>query len=214
MKHQIFLGRVARVAGLLGVAAILAGCTVLQPVEDETRFYSLAPASDGGQLGAVAPADAPTIGVRIITVASHLRKAPIAVRVGEHEVRFEAEHRWAEHMGDSVARSVAGGVQRTAGSRIHVFVAPALRTAAPDVLVELDLIACEGRRGTESSALLVADWRVFKGPEQKPAASGRFRVEKPGWNGADFDQLAALLASSVDDLAQAVGGPAIEIAGE
>jgi uncharacterized lipoprotein YmbA len=213
MKFEISLGRIVLVAGLFGVAAILAGCTVLQPVEDQTRFYSLTRASEGGQLGAVAPADAPTIGVRVISVASHLRKTPIAVRVGEHEVRYEAEHRWAEQLGDSVVRSVAGGVQRTAGPRIHVFVAPALRTAAPDVLIELDLITCEGRRGTESSAQLAADWRVFKGREQKPAASGRFSVEKPGWNGTDFDQLAALLALAVDDLAQAVAGPAIEVAG-
>lgn len=202
------------VAGGLAAAVFLAGCTMLQPVEDGTRFYSLTSASDSGQFGAVAPADAPTIGVRLIFVASHLRKPPIAVRVGEHEVRFEPEHRWAEHLGDSVVRSIAGGVQRTAGSRIHVFVAPALRTAAPDVLLELDLISCEGRRGAESTALLAADWRIFKGRDEKPAASGRFRVEKPGWDGKDFDQLATLLASAVDDLAQAVAGPAVKVAGE
>lgn len=190
------------------------GCTVLEPVVDATRFYSLTPASDGGQYAAVAPQEAPTIGVRVTSVASHLRRLPIAVREGEHEVRFEADHRWAERPEESVAQAVAGGIQRTAGSRIHVFVAPVLRTAAPDVLVEIDLLGCEGRRGGEGAALLVADWRVFKGRDPKPAASGRFRVEKSGWDGADFSRLAALLALSADDLAQAIAGPAIKVATE
>jgi len=214
MKLHICLGRLIAVAGLVAAAAVFAGCTVLEPVKDATRFYSLSPASDAGQLGAVAPADAPTIGVRLVSVASHLRRTPIAVRLGEHEVRFEPEHRWAENLGDSVVRAVAGGLQRAAGSRIHVFVAPPLRTAAPDVLVEIDLLACEGRVGDAPSALLVADWRVFKGREDEPAASGRFRVDKPGWDGADFGRLAALLALSVDDLAQALVGPSAGVAAE
>ncbi len=196
------------------LAAVLAGCTALAPLEDRTRFYTLTPAGDSGQLAAVVPPDSAFIGIRITSVASHLRGAPIAVRSGEHEVRYEDDHRWASRLDDAVGRALAAGVQRSAGSRITVGVAPALRSAVPDVLIEVDLLACEGRRGAEGSALLMADWRVYQAREDKPAASGRLRVEKPGWNGADFGQLAALLAAALDDLAQAVGGPAVGIANE
>jgi len=214
MNARPILRKMALPLAACAALVLVPGCTVLDPVADTTRFYSITPASGAGQLAAVAPQDAPTIGVRIASVAHHLRKPSIAVREGEHEVRFEPAHRWAERPEESVARAVAAGIQRTAGSRIHVFVAPVLRTAPPDVLVELDLLACEGRRGGEPSALLIADWRVFDGGGEKPAASGRFRVDKPGWDGADFARLAALLAVSVDDLAQAVAGPAIGIATE
>lgn len=207
--HSVLLSSVA-----LATLALGTGCTVLEPVADPTRFYSITPASDGGQFAAVAPQGAPTIGVRLSAVADHLRRTTIAVREGAHEVRFEPDHRWAERPEEAVARALAGGLQVQAGPRIHVFTAPALRTEAPDVLVEVDLLACEGRRGPEASALLVADWRVFKARDDRPAASGRFRVERPGWDGADFNQLAALLAAAVDDLAQAVGGPALKVAGE
>lgn len=207
------LGRAGLVAAAL-LAAALAGCTALAPVEDHTRFYTLTPAGDAGQLAAVVPPDAAFIGIRITSVASHLRGAPIAVRLGEHEVRYEDDHRWASRLDDAVGRAIAAGVQRAAGSRINVAVAPALRSAIPDVLIEVDLLACEGRRGAEGSALLMADWRVYQARDDKPAASGRLRVEKPGWNGADFGQLAALLAAALDDLAQAVGGPAVRIANE
>lgn len=200
---------------LVALAAVLAGCATFAPVEDHTRFYTLTPADAGGQLGAVAPLDAPLIGVRVTSVATHLRPASIVVREGEHEIGYADMHRWAGRLDDAVGRALAAGVQRLAGSRVHVAVSPPLRSADPDILVEIDLLACEGRRAADGgTALLVADWRVFHRQEEKPAASGRFRVEKTGWDGADFGQLAGLLAAAVDDLAQAVGGPAVSIAAE
>ena len=214
MTPKLHLVRRAVLGPVLAAAGLLAGCSMLAPVEDHARFYTLAAAGDGGQLAAVAPVDAPWIGVRITSLATHLRPSAIAVRTGEHEVRYEDLHRWASRLDDAAARVLAADVQRAAGSRISVAVASPLRSVAPDVMIEVDLLACEGRRGAEPSALLLADWRVFKGDEGKPAASGRFRVEKPGWDGADYDRLAALLAAALDDLAVAVGGPAIRIATE
>ena len=200
---------------ILAATVMLAGCTALDPVEDHTRFYTLARAGDSGQMAAVAPVDAPVIGLVVTQVASHLRSSAIVVRSGEHEIRYEEAHRWASRLDEGVARGLVVGVQREAGSRISVSVAAPLRMVRPDVLIEIDLLACEGRRaGAESAALLVADWRIFHGREEKPAASGRFRVDKAGWNGADYGQLAAMRAASVEELAQAVGGPAVRIAGE
>ena len=200
---------------VLALTALLAGCTTFAPVEDQTRFYTLTPADGGGQLAAVAPHDAPLIGVRVTSVATHLRPAAIVVRRGEHEIGYADMHRWAGRLDDAARRALAAGVQRLAGSRLSVAVSPPLRSADPDILIEIDLLACEGRRAgpAEGAALLVADWRVFQRDDDKPAASGRFRVEKPGWDGADFGQLAGLLATAVDDLGQAVGGPATSLAG-
>lgn len=193
---------------------LLTGCTALDPVTDTTRFYTLSSAADFGRLAAVAPAEAPVIGVRVTEVASHLRPSAIAVRRGDHELDYAEQHRWASRLDDAVAGAVAAGIQRAAGSRISVTVTRPARSVVPDVLVEIDLVACEGIRSPGAAALLVADWRVFSGRGDKPAANGRFRVDKPGWNGSDFGQLAALLAGATDDLAQAVAGPAVKIAGE
>jgi len=203
---------VSRATLLLLAVLMAAGCSVLEPVVDRRRFYSLAGASGLAQFAAVAPAEAPTIGVRLTSAASHLRQEAIAVRTGEHEVRFEAEHRWTEPPSEAFVRCLAGAMQRAAGSRLPVRVAPPLRSPSPAVLVEIDLLACEGRRGAENAALLVADWRIFKGREENPAASGRFRVERDGWDGADFAQLTGLLSAAVEDLGGALGGPAITIA--
>lgn len=199
---------------LLGVAGCLAGCTVLEPTPDRTRFYTLSPGGSDARHAAVAPAGAPSIGVRVTSVAGHLRRSAIAVRTGEHELRYAEEHRWADRLDEAAARALAAGIQREAGSRISVAVTPALRSPVPDVLVEIDLLACEGRLGAGPSALLVADWRIYQGRAEKPAASGRFGVERPGWDGADHGRLAALLAAALDDLARAIGGPALRIASE
>jgi uncharacterized lipoprotein YmbA len=205
MKFITDIGRVVPPTLAAGcLLTLLAGCGTFQPVQDVTRFYTLGGATASERIGAVPAPNAPLVGVRIVQTASHLRRPGMVVRVSEHELRYAAGHRWAERLDDAVARDLAAGVQRQVGSRVAVAVAPALRAPVPDVLVEVELLQCEGRAGANGAAVFAADWRIVGGKPGKPLSAGRFQVEKAGWNGTDYDQLAALLSAALDDFAAAL----------
>jgi uncharacterized lipoprotein YmbA len=194
-------------------AIFLSGCPSFEPVADSTRYYTLTTVDESGLPGAVPAADAPLVGVRVTQLAAHLKRPAMTVRLSEHELEFAEEHRWAERLDDAAGRMLAIGIQRQVGSRMAVAATSAARAATCGQVVEIDLLACEGRAGSDGSAVLVADWRVVRGADRSVLSSGRFRSEKPGWDGKDYAQLAELLRGAVDELAEMLAKQVMAAAG-
>jgi uncharacterized lipoprotein YmbA len=200
-RGGVRLARLLRPALAACAALLCAGCPSFEPMADDTRYYTLAAAGEAGGPGAVPAAGAARVGVRVVNMAEHLQRAAMAVRVADHELAFADGHRWAEALGDAVARIVASGLQQGLGSRIDVSVTTATRASSCGRVVEIGLVACEGRREPSGAAVLVADWRVLRGADRAVLSSGRFRSERPGWDGRDFGRLAGLLRDAVDEMA-------------
>lgn len=197
--------RRGRIAALVLLAAMfLAGCPTFDPVRDDVRFYTLdVPAAAQPPPPASAPATK-TVGVRVTALASYLRQPGIVTRVSEHEVRYASDHRWAGRLDAALERALAAVLSRELAPDIRVLVAPPLREPLPAVLLEIDLEVCEGRVA-EGAAVVQLNWRILSGDAGAISASGTSDATKSGWNGTDFDQLAALLGAGVDELGVALG---------
>jgi uncharacterized lipoprotein YmbA len=94
---------------LLLIGIIAAGCSVLAPQEDRTRFFVLTPTA-GSTL--VASAAAPggnraiTVGLGPITIPRYLDRPEIVTRLNDTEFSISDTDRWAEPLGANVASVV------------------------------------------------------------------------------------------------------------
>src|SRR5207253_2828062 len=85
----------------MGACAILAaGCSVLSPQPDRSRFYILTPVANSGVVAAT-PASTSTdsqltIGVGPVDFPDYLRRLPVVTRVAPNRIELSDEKRWAE----------------------------------------------------------------------------------------------------------------------
>ena len=116
----------AALAGLL----LAAGCTLLAPATDLSRFYVLAPTAEP------AAASDLSLGVGPIQLAAYLSAPEIQVRASATEVRHSAIERWAEPLEDGITRVLALDLGAALGTR-EVVLFPWYADQQPDVQVRL-----------------------------------------------------------------------------
>jgi uncharacterized lipoprotein YmbA len=186
------------------LTGLVTGCVNLAPQGDPTRFYVLEAVTPDA-----APADAGcsrTILIGPVRLAGHLEQPAVVERVGEHEVRYLAWHRWAEPLTQAVPRTL---VRRLAGELPEACVAGFQRvTPGPDtVQVEIEIDRLELTAGNQ--AVLAASWRIFK-----PGASGLAQRNAATFT-ASFDPGAnrvatgvAALSTQMDQLVKALAAEA------
>jgi uncharacterized lipoprotein YmbA len=187
------------------VAMLFAGCTALKPVPETTRYYTLVPPAQNIEMpAATSEKNARRVGVRVTAQTDYLRRPPMAVRVGSNELRFAEGHRWGERVDEGAERALALALQTRVN---HAVFFPMSHGAASGITTMVDVVvaACEG---TKDGAAFECYWRVHVDAELAPAASGHFHKTRPGWDGADYAQLAAMLGGMVDELASEIA-PAI-----
>jgi uncharacterized lipoprotein YmbA len=87
-------------AGLL--LACLAGCSLPLPQaqSDPTRFYVLSTSAAGG----AAAANAPSIHLRPVELASYIKSKPMILRRGDNEIEFREYARWGEPLELGIGR--------------------------------------------------------------------------------------------------------------
>ena len=108
-------------------AVAVAGCTVLAPQSDRSRFYILAPASageiSGSGVSAVSTSDQGlSIGVGPIYTPEYLQHRELAERIGPTRIEYSDLDRWAEPPNESLPRVLAENLSRDLGSdRVVVF---------------------------------------------------------------------------------------------
>jgi uncharacterized lipoprotein YmbA len=209
---RAFVVSAAGLAALLGLG--LAGCFSLEPTSDNVRYYTLGTLDGGDRPASIPAAEAPRVGVVVTGIAPHLKRSPIAVRTGPHEIRFVETHRWADHLDVAIGHELAAGLQHRLGSRVAVASVGAVEAASLDIVVQVDLLACEGSTTTATgatgagAAVFSADWRVLsgRGAGRRTVAAGRFFRETPGWDGADHGRLAAMLRAAIDEMSDSLAG--------
>jgi uncharacterized lipoprotein YmbA len=97
---------------LAALAALAAGCTILAPAPDPSRFFVLAalagPSSGASQLA---------LGVGPVRLAAYLAVPEIQVRASATEVRRGSVDRWAEPLEEGIARVLAQDLSARLGTR-------------------------------------------------------------------------------------------------
>ena len=188
---------------LLILALSLAGCSILAPQADPSRFFTLSAVADGDQ---AARADGMALGLGPIRVPGYLDRPELATRVASTELEFSPRDRWAEPLGSSIRRVIAQNLSATLGTEdISLFPWPV--GTRLDWAVAVDVLRFE--RTPDGQVEVAARWVVREGAggRIRAARESRYteRAESAGtpavveaWNKA--------VGSLSDDIAQAITG--------
>ncbi len=150
-----------RVAVALAGCLLAAGCSVLAPLPNRSRFFTLAPVPEAQARRADAPR--PEAGTRIlyglgpVTVAAFLDRNEVATRVSPTEVRYSPIDRWAEPLPAAITAVMLQNLSALLDTdRIVTY--PWVGTLAIDYQVEISVLRFE----TDDTGVsqLTARWAV------------------------------------------------------
>lgn len=184
----------------LVLAAALAGCGMLAPRPDHTRFYVLAAPSVPER-----PADERAAGVIVglgpVTLPSYLARPEVATRVGPNQITYSPVARWAEPLHSTVAHVLARTVEAELGAG-EVLPFPSFGAARLDYAVEVDVRRFESNG--DGAATLAAFWSIRDARSRTVLVT---RATSLTEHAASPDTAAAVAA-----LSQTLGGLGREIA--
>jgi uncharacterized lipoprotein YmbA len=197
-------GRLRRALGACGGAALVlllaaaAGCSLPQAQPDLTRYYVLTAAAPATAANA-APAEpvGPRVYLRAVTVPEYLRGKIMVVRLGQNEVRYVDDARWAEPLEPGLARVLREDL--TARRTVQVVLRA---TDEHDFDAVINVRHCEGVLPARTGQLEARIELSTTGVEPKHVAQEDFAVEVAGWDGRDYAQLAGKLSEAVGALAE------------
>ncbi len=181
---------------VLGMCVLAAGCSVLAPRPDRSRFYILTPAAGGSADPALAAAAGPstqlTLGVGPVSLPDYLRRLPVVTRVEPNRIEISEEKRWAEPLDKSFSRVLCENLATMLGTeRIERYPWP-LATKV-DYQVEVDVQRFETT--SDGQTQLVASWIIHDGRDGKILYASRTVESAPA--GADAASASAGLSADL-----------------
>jgi len=140
---------------------ILAGCTLLPPQPDRSRFFILTAASDGAQPIALSVADPNiAVGVGPVGLPGYLKRPELVTRVGSDQLQLSDEERWAEPLDSNFQRVLGQDLSQMLGTqRIVMF--PWYGRTRIDYQVEVQVHRFDA--GADGQSQLTARWIVLDG---------------------------------------------------
>ena len=172
------------------LAGLLSACVQLDPETDPTRYYLLtggtAPAgmekaSGGGETIAV-------VALQSSGFPEYARRSGLAVRHGDHEIRYAEWHQWAQAPEDDFLAAFAGALEaRVPGLRVVPWGTAIPSPEGPSATVlRLEIDRFEGHASGE--ARLSASWQWREPETAAPGPWRHFRTATP-WRGGDYSTL-------------------------
>jgi uncharacterized lipoprotein YmbA len=178
--------------------AVAAGCSLPQAQPDLTRYYVLtAVAPAAGATAAPAEPVGPRVYLRAVTVPEYLRGRIMVVRLGQNEVRYVDDARWAEPLEPGLARVLREDL--AARGTVQVVLRA---TDEHDYDAVISVRHCEGVLPARVGQLQARIEISTTGIEPKRVAQEDFAVEIAGWDGRDYAQLAGKLSEAANALAE------------
>ena len=164
------------------VLVVFSGCNVLpEPQKDSVRYFTLSAPS-----ATVPASDATT--VRPVQLAGHLRNRSMAVRVGENEIIYLDDTRWAESLGDAITQLLRSRLSATGGNHI----------------VTVQIQRCELARSENNAVQLAATYSIVSPGENPVPKRGIFTSSARSWDGKNPGALVGLLRDAVAELGDAI----------
>ena len=136
------------------LAVLVAGCALLEPRHDPSRFYTLSARQVDPALTREA---GPSVVVGPVTFPTYLDRNEVAVRVSPSELKYELTERWAEPLVQNFTRVLVEDLGTLLGSE-RVAALASSTAVPPDFWVEVVVVRFEA--GVDGSALLTARWAV------------------------------------------------------
>jgi uncharacterized lipoprotein YmbA len=188
----------------------LAGCSLLAPVRDDSRFYVLSQLPDTELGRASAPLATLAIGLGPIKFPGYLAHPQIVTRVDEHRVTFADDEYWAESLEINFTRVLARDLALLLGTdQVHVH--PWFRTRL-DYVVVLDVQRFE--RDPIGAGELAARFTIRSGATGEILAARDVRTKEAATandteaSTAALSRALAALAAEMADTMRALHGRA------
>ena len=164
----------------LGACAIAAGCSVLSPQPDRSRFFILTPVSDSAGMAARPASTSPdsqlTIGVGPVDFPDYLRRLPVVTRVAPNRIDLSDEKRWAEPLDKNFVRVLSENLATLLNTQRIEKYPWALRTKV-DYQIEVDVQRFETT--SEGQTQLIASWIIRDGQTAKFSTHHKLPLERP-----------------------------------
>jgi len=138
------------------------GCSVLNPLPDRSRFFTLTPvsASSGGRGASDAPSPAspaPTFGLGPVKLPAYLDRNELAMRVSPTEITYSTTDRWAEPLEGSFPAVLLQNLSVLLDTERIV---PYPWTGAEQVDYQVEIEVLQFDNDTTGNTRLLARWRV------------------------------------------------------
>jgi uncharacterized lipoprotein YmbA len=192
-----------RLTALVLVVALAAGCSILAPVPDPSRFYTLAALPDEGQ-GALVAAGSGTItyGLGPISLPLYLGRNEVATRVSPNQITYSDVDRWADPLEGNVKRVLLQNLSGLLGTaRIQTFP----WSLSPGVDYQIEIAFLRFDRDATGDTHLVARWIVRDARSGADVVTRESRYSR-NTDPSDTAASIAALSSQLGDLSQEIAG--------
>lgn len=183
------------------LAVLVAGCALLEPRHDPSRFYTLS-----ARPAAAAPADELGLSVVVgpVTFPTYLDRNEVAVRVSPSELRYALAERWAEPLVQNFTRVLVEDLGVALGSD-RVAALASSTAITPDFWVEVVVVRFEA--GVDGSAQLTARWAVRNAARKivRIRQTQHARRAAAATTEGGVDALSAALGDLADEMATTLG---------
>jgi uncharacterized protein len=178
-----------------GAFAMAAGCSVLSPQPDRSKFFILTPISASAPAVAKPTSSNPdsqlTIGLGPVDFPEYLRRLPVVKRVAPNRIELSDDERWAEPLDKNFVQVLSENLATLLEThRIEKY--PWALRVKVDYQVEIDVQRFETT--SEGQTQLVASWIIRDGLSDKILYASQPIAESP----AGSDELSASSALSSD----------------
>lgn len=191
-------------ANWLATAAIAmaAGCTILAPRPDATKFYVLTATSTGG----AAATSHLVIGLGPLKLPAYLEHAEVITRVAPNRLDLSSTDRWAEPLDDNFRRVLAADLTTLIGTD-QVLPFPWDLSTKVDYKIEVNVERFE--RDSSGGAQLTGNWIIRDG------RSDRVLLTRPAdfteSAGSGMENSAAALSADLNDLGKQLATAVIDL---
>jgi uncharacterized lipoprotein YmbA len=194
----------------LGACAIAAGCSVLSPQPDQSKFFILTPVSDSAGMAARPASASPdsqlTIGVGPVDFPDYLRRLAVVTRVAPNRILLSDEKRWAEPLDKNFIRVLSENLATLLNTQRVEKYPWALRTRV-DYQIEIDVQRFE--TSSDGQSQLIASWIIRDGRSSKILYASQTTAGAPA--GADEASASAALSSDLAVLSKEIASRVTEL---
>jgi len=195
---------------VFGACVMAAGCSVLSPQPDRSKFFILTPLSDGAGPTAKQTSTSPdaqlTIGVGPIEFPAYLRRLAVVTRTGPNRIELSDEKRWAEPLDKNFTRVLTENLAMLLNTQ-QIEKYPWSLSAKVDYRIEIDVQRFETTSDGQSQ--LVARWIIHDGHEGKILYASETTAGAPV--GPDEAGASLALSSDLATMSKEIASRVIEL---
>ena len=187
------------------LAGLLSACVQLDPETDPTRYYLLTGGTPPAKMEK-APEGGETIPVVALQSSGfpeYARRSGLAVRHGDHEIRYAEWHQWAQAPEDDFLAAFASALEaQVPGLRVVPWgTAIPSQEGPPATVLRLEVDRFEGHASGE--ARLSAQWQ-WRDPESGAPGPWRYFRTATSWRSDDYSTLVVAHSENLRALAAKV----------